>query len=653
MTQVESRKPEPQRDGAGAELRDARAQASALEATATAVIITDAMGRVEWCNPAFTRLTGYAKQEALGRTLSLVRSGVHDASFYAEMWETILEGRVWHGELVNRRKDGTTYDEEMTIAPVRDDSGAIVRFVATKQDITSRKRAEAALRTSEERFRTLVDNLDTVLFTVDLDGRLVFINRAIELFGYAPAALIGRLAHDLVHPDDRPMIQRARVERLASATRASTPQAFEFRIVDSAGKPRFVRSTNRPLYADGKLVGLTSVLVDLTAQHEAEEKLRASQKMEAVGRLAGGVAHDFNNLLSVIGSYTDLALEGLHADDPLRADLEEVRGAATRAEQLTRQLLAFSRRQVLQPKPTSLNQLALGLQKMLGRLIGEDIELCLDLADGLALTLADPGQLEQVLMNLVVNARDAMPDGGRLVIATRDGELSTARATELGVPAGRYVELSVTDTGHGMDAATRARIFEPFFTTKGVGKGTGLGLSTVYGIVAQSGGGIEVHSTPDKGTMFHVHLPRHAADPTSPAAPAPTIASAGGSETLLVVEDEPAVRDIARRILEAAGYTVLTAASPGEALLAAERKGHEVQLVVTDVVMPGMNGRELAARLGPLCPHADVLFMSGYTDESIERHGVLGPHFLPKPFTARALCAKVREVLDEPRRRRG
>jgi PAS domain S-box-containing protein len=576
----------------------------------------------------------------------VLRSGAHDGSFYAAMWSTILGGREWHGELVNRRKDGTFYEEEMTIAPVRDEAGAVARFVATKQDVTARKRAEAALRASEERFRSLVDHLDTLVYTTDLDGRVVFVNHAIERFGFTVADMLGRVAIELVHPDDRAALDRTRADRLDAARPDSPEQVLEFRLVDGAGKPRFVRATNRPIYTDGRLTGLTSVLVDLTEQHEAEEKLRAAQKMEAVGRLAGGVAHDFNNLLSVIGSYTDLALEGLHPSDPLRADLEEVRAAATRAEQLTRQLLAFSRRQVLQPKPTSLTDLARGLEKMLGRLIGEDIALELDLAPGLPQTLADPGQLEQVLMNLAVNARDAMPDGGRLVIATREVELAPRRAAASGVAPGRYVELAVTDTGSGMDAATRARVFEPFFTTKGLGKGTGLGLSTVYGIVAQSGGGIEVDSAPGRGATFRVHLPRHDA-PTPAAAKASSPApSARGHETVLVVEDEPAVRDIARRILDAAGYRVLTAAGPAEALLTAEQDGASIDLVVTDVVMPGMNGRELAARIGPLCPHADVLFMSGYTDDSLERHGVLGPTFLQKPFTARALAAKVRAVLD-------
>jgi PAS domain S-box-containing protein len=641
-------------DGAGDPpadaLRLARAQAAALEATATAIVVTDARARIEWVNAAFTRLTGYTAAEAIGLPHAVLRADPHEAGPYAAMWEAVTGGHEWHGELVSRRKDGSTYHEEVTVAPVRDDAGAIVRFVATKQDITARKEAEAALRASDERFRTLVDNLDAVLYSTDVEGRIVFANRAVEHFGYRRDDIVGRSSFDLVYAEDREEVRRSRAAHLAVATPATPPMTRELRLADASGKPRFVRLTSRALFRDDHLVGLTNVLVDTTEQHEAEEKLRASQKMEAVGRLAGGVAHDFNNLLSVIGSYTDLAIEALGPEDPVRGDLEEVRRAATRAEQLTRQLLAFSRRQVLQPKATSLAELARGLEKMLGRLIGEDVQLVLELDEGAALTLADPGQLEQVVMNLVVNARDAMPDGGRVTIATREADVGPRRAAALGLSAGRYVELAVADTGAGMDAATRARIFEPFFTTKGLGKGTGLGLSTVYGIVAQSGGGIEVESAPGRGTTFRVLLPRHLAGRPEPtdARAAPT--SARGCETVLVVEDEAAVRDIARRILQHAGYRVLTAGSPGEALRVAETRGAEIRLVVTDVVMPGMNGRELATRVGPLCPSAGVLFMSGYTDESIERHGVLGENFLPKPFTARALCAKVRDVLDAPRR---
>jgi CheY-like chemotaxis protein/two-component sensor histidine kinase len=373
--------------------------------------------------------------------------------------------------------------------------------------------------------------------------------------------------------------------------------------------------------------------------------------MEAVGQLAGGIAHDFNNLLTVIMGRTDLLLRSLRPADPVRQGIELVQKAAGRAADLTHQLLAFSRKQVLQPTSLDLNGVIANVEQMLGRLIGEDISLVTTLAPALGHVRADPSQIEQVIVNLVVNARDAMPQGGRLNIETSDVELDAMYVRRhAGASPGPHVMLAVGDTGVGMPSEVQAHIFEPFFTTKGPGKGTGLGLATVYGIVKQSEGYIEVDTEPGRGTTFRIYLPR-VDEASAPARPKAALAQVPhGTETILLVEDEEAVRELARDILQANGYTVLDTQHGGEALLTCERHAGPIQLMVTDAVMPQMSGRELAERLAPLRPEMKVLYMSGYTDDAVVRHGVLdsGTAFLQKPFTPDMLARKVREVLDAP-----
>jgi two-component system cell cycle sensor histidine kinase/response regulator CckA len=384
------------------------------------------------------------------------------------------------------------------------------------------------------------------------------------------------------------------------------------------------------------------------ALRRSEDQLRQAQKMEAIGRLAGGVAHDFNNMLSVVLSYTGLILADMKSDDPLRPDLEEIRKAGERAAGLTRQLLAFSHQQVVLPKIVDLNQIVGGIETMLGRLLGADVEVTLLPAPRLGKVKADPGQVEQIVMNLVVNARDAMVHGGKLTIQTNNVDLDEHYASEhLGVTAGPHVMLAVTDSGVGMDKETQAQVFEPFFTTKDKGKGTGLGLSIVFGIVKQNGGHIWLYSEPGKGTTFKVYFPRtdETANPISSQPPGSE--DLRGSETVLLVEDDEQVRAVARGILRRSGYTVLEAPGPGEALLVVEKYSGKIELLITDVVLPRMNGPELAERIRKSRPDMKVLFMSGYTDEAIIQHGILdsGVTFLQKPITVTSLTTKVREAL--------
>ena len=504
--------------------------------------------------------------------------------------------------------------------------------------------ANAELRESELRYRGLVEHSPDAIL-VHRESRLEFVNdAAAHLLGALhPAQLIGRPVLDFVHVNDRAEVA-ARINR-NGVLRQPTPP-LEVRMLKLDGGTISVETVGMPFTLDGQQAVLT-IMRDLSERKRLEDHVRQAQRMEAVGQLAGGIAHDFNNLLTVITSYSAMLLSEQSTGPEVRADLEEIKGAADRAAALTRQLLAFSRRQLLQPRVLDVNELTLNLEKMLRRLLREDIELVTALDPALGMVHADPGQLEQVIVNLAVNARDAMPDGGRLTIETANVTLDHGfGALPEGGP-GEHVMLAVSDNGHGMSDEVKAHIFEPFFTTKETGKGTGLGLSTVYGIVQQSGGSISVCSAPGRGTTFRIYLPLATVARARREAPAVRVPVSIGSETILLVEDEERVRRAARRILEGSGYSVLEAATGAEAVRLCETHPTAIGLVITDMVMPEMGGRELFAHVARLRPEAKILFMSGYTEDAALHDDMLAPGamFLDKPFTPVTLTRKVREAL--------
>ena len=505
--------------------------------------------------------------------------------------------------------------------------------------------AEAALRASEERFRALVENSSDALLLLDADGRVKYMTpSSVRHLGWTPEQLIGRSILEFMHPDDGERVG-GRIREALDLPGKSLGGEVRFHHAD--GSWRIMEGVGVNRLADPAVAGIVVNVRDITERRKLEDQLRQAQKMEAVGQLAGGVAHDFNNLLTAILGYCHLMLDEIPEGDPLRLDLLEIQAAGDRAASLTRQLLAFSRRQMLQPQVVDINLLVTQLEKLLRRLISEDVELVTALAPGLRPVTVDPASVEQILVNLAVNARDAMPTGGRLTIETANVDLDEAYAvTHVAMPAGPYVMLAVSDSGQGMDAPTRARIFEPFFTTKEQGKGSGLGLATVYGIVKQSGGYIWVYSEPGHGTSFKVYLPPTAAASVArPTAHDP--AHVAGWETVLLVEDEDAVRALAREVLRRHGYVVLEARHGVDALSVAERHADAIHLLVTDVVMPHMSGRALSERLAGARPQMKTLFMSGYTDHALLPEDLTpGGEFLQKPFTPEALAGRVRHLLD-------
>jgi two-component system, cell cycle sensor histidine kinase and response regulator CckA len=599
-------------------------------------------------NEAAVSKYGYSADEFLALTIEdirpeadvpLLRSIVAPEE-KAERTDLSLAGQWRH-----RLKNGAIIEVEVT-SHTHEFEGRAARVVLAL-DVSDRIRSGAALRESEVRYRELFENATDLIATTDLDGRITDANHAfIASLGYELEELIGKPILELVPIEWHDELAAARQVK-ASAEKQAT--IYEHELVARDGGCVRVEVASRLIMSDGQAIGVEAICRDISERKLLEERLRQSQRLEAVGQLAGGIAHDFNNLLTVISGYTEALRSRNDSSD--RTELAQIAAAADRAAALTRQLLAFSRRQVLQPKVIDLNEIVAGLSPMLTRLIGEQVELVDSLADHLEPVLADPGQIEQVLMNLVINARDAMPNGGKLTIETSTTTLDQGYADSHGdASAGLHTVLAVSDTGSGMDAETLKRVFEPFFTTKAPGSGTGLGLATVHGIVKQSGGNIWVYSEPEHGTTFKIYLPAVAAELTSERETAKET-SPRGAETILVVEDQDAVRNVVALMLENNGYSVHTAAYPADALSLIEQKEIPVDLLLTDLVMPGIGGRELAALIQQHQPEIRILYMSGYSDQATTRNGTRehGSAYLEKPFSESQLAQAIRTTLDHPR----
>ena len=584
-----------------------------------------------------------SREQLLGRTMMECYPGIESTPMFDSMRRCMTDRAHHRMENEFSFPDGSKGWFQLRFVPVP--QGVCVLSL----DITDAKRAEEATQRANEGLRLLVDGVrDHAIFAIDPRGRVVTWNAGAQrLKGYSAEDVIGTDFRRFYLPEDVASGTPDKDLQTALASGRAEIEGWRIRKDDT----RFWANVVITPLSDGAGAhfGFVKVTRDLTERRKLEEQLLHAQKMEAVGRLAGGVAHDFNNVLSVILSYAEMIAADLKPDEPLRADVQEIRAAGLRAADLTRQLLAFSRQQVLEATVLNLNQSIAGMEKMVRRLLGADVELMTLPASGLWNVKADAGQVEQVVMNLAVNARDAMPRGGKLTIETANVVLDEdyARA-HVDVSAGSYVMLAMTDSGAGMDRETQAHIFEPFFTTKDKGKGTGLGLSTVFGIVKQSGGHIWVYSEAGKGTTFKVYFPRVSGPAGVRASERPPPEPGRGSETILLVEDDDQVRALARSILRRSGYFVLEAPNGGEALLVCEQHGSKIHLLLTDVVLPRMSGRQLAERLAPMRPEMKVLFMSGYTDDAILHHGVLdsGVAYLQKPLTPGSLTRKVREVLD-------
>lgn len=625
-------------------------QAAALESAANSVVITDPGGVIIWTNPAFTQMSGYTPEEAVGNTLRLIKSGQQGIAFYKTLWDTILAGNIWHGDVINRRKNGSTFHCSLTITPVFLRDGVISNFVGIGNDVTEQRRAEGELEAAREKIQHIIDHTPAVLYRLHLRGNDIipyFVSENItRLLGFQPTEVLSMSWWlQQVHPDDVAAALASRHETIREGTSRS-----EYRIRHKDGAYRSIEDNCRVIRdASGLPVEFAGVWTDVTDRKRLEDQLRQAQKMEVVGQLAGGVAHDLNNILTVINGYSDMLLHDPETPASSTEMLKQIFLAGERAADLTRHLLAFSRKQVARMQPLDLNATLTDIVKMLKRLIGSDIRLELRQEPGLPTISADPGMIEQVIINLSINARDAMPDAGTLLLSTESVSISKVEAQQM--PAGRpgrFVCLSVKDTGTGISSENLAHIFEPFFTTKGEGKGTGLGLSTVHGIIHQHCGWITVETESDHGTTFRVYLPavETAAQQGSTDVKMKPV---GGNETILIVEDEGTVRALAVIVLEKLGYRVLDTADGDEALKIWESQRSCIDLLLTDMVMPGtLTGRKLADKLVAEKPALKVVFSSGYNSETAGQVFDIRKTapFLQKPYHPHKLAEVIRLTLD-------
>jgi PAS domain S-box-containing protein len=610
-------------------------------------------GTITYASDSAERIVGYSPRNLVGTSLlDYLDHGDIDRvrGLLQSNGKSSVAGPI---EFCLRRADGSPVWLEAVGTNLLADA-TIRGIVLNARDVSERKRADRALRESEERYRDLFDNASDLVCMASPDGSLLYVNQAWQHgLGYGEDEITQLQLSDLIHPDSRPYY----AEVLGRVLMGERLDHVELVFVPKAGTPITVEGNLSCTFKDGQPAVVRGIYRDVTERKRVEEHLRRAERMQAAGKLAGGVAHEVNNMMTGVIGFSEFLLRSLEPDDPRRSDVEEVIKAGTRAADVTRQLLAFTRQQFLRPQVLQINVVVSEMEKMLRRSLGEDKLLELRLSSEAGEIQADRGQLEQVLINLVLNARDAMTGHGRVSIETGASEWDDAYAQRhegVDLPRGRYVMLAVSDDGCGMDADVQARIFEPFFTTKPIGQGTGLGLSTVYGIIKQSGGYIWVYSEPGEGSVFKVYLPQaRSVQPADPM-PEPSNAPTRGSETVLVIEDEDIVRNLARRALRDHGYTVVEAANGALALSHIQAHPGAVDLVISDVVMPEMGGREFGQRLAAIDPDLPILYMSGYTGDDVVQRGLLDPGapFQQKPFTPAGLAVKVRAMLDQRSRRR-
>jgi len=627
---------------------------SLFDSAAIGLAYVDRDQRIQRVNRLLASMNGGTVERYVGRTLREAMPQI------AERLEDVNRKVVATGEPVRDvtlRAEapawpGEARDYVASCLPVRGTDGAVLGVLSMLQDVTETRLGEGALRRSEAQFRAMCDASPLGILLTALDGTTIYANQVLlRQMGLSAAQVAEFGWRDAIHPDDRDRVY----DYFAKCQTAGTLFDTEHRYLHADGTVVWIRARASTVRDGGTSIGYIALVEDITDMKRLETERLHSQKLESVGRLAGGVAHDFNNLLTVILSHAEFVGLALPPEHEAQADVRQIREAGDRAALLTRQLLSFARRQIIQPRAFDLNATTRDTERMLHRLIGEDIEIQLHLQPELWLVESDPSQIGQVLINLAVNARDAMPSGGRLRIETRNCTLDASKAQRYpGLPAGDYVKLIVRDTGTGMSPEVRERVFEPFYTTKERGKGTGLGLATCYGIIRQSGGYIGVTSEPGKGSTFVVLLPRARA--TAPEATEPLAPDlARGTGTVLLVEDEDMVREMSGRALQDCGYTVYLAANASEAIPMASALQARLDLLITDVIMPEMSGPELAGQVKRMAPQIECLFISGYAEESIAHHGVLeeGVAFLQKPFVPSTLAERVRELLDTRAARRG